>query len=139
MNPEIGEEAPKLPNPNAHDGVSEFQALTATEKASAQALEHGAPSSDGHAALAAFQGSNNSTVSMKLDDPQASASMPQANDHPVIAEDGDLIEKEWVDMAKRIVERTKDDPYKQSTELTRVKADYMKKRYNKEIKIDEKV
>lgn len=51
------------------------------------------------------------------------------------SDDSDLIEKEWVNKAKQIVERTRDDPYKQSEELTVVKADYLKKRYNKTIKI----
>jgi len=52
------------------------------------------------------------------------------------ADDGDLIEKEWVNKAKQIVERTRDDPYKQSGELTTFKADYMKKRYGKSIKVN---
>lgn len=51
------------------------------------------------------------------------------------SDDKDLIEKEWVNKAKAIVERTQSDPYKQSEELTMVKADYMKKRYNKVIKL----
>jgi hypothetical protein len=50
--------------------------------------------------------------------------------------DADLIEKEWVNKAKQIVEKTRDDPYKQSEELTVVKADYIKKRYNKTIKLN---
>lgn len=53
------------------------------------------------------------------------------------AEDSDLIEKEWVDKAKEIVARTKYDPYAQNREITRMKADYMHKRYNKIIKIPE--
>lgn len=52
------------------------------------------------------------------------------------SDDTDLIEKEWVDKAKAIVERTRDDPYKQSEELTMVKADYLQKRYNKTIKLN---
>lgn len=52
------------------------------------------------------------------------------------SDDSDLIEKEWVNKAKMIVERTRDDPYKQSEELTMVKIDYMKKRYNKTIKLN---
>jgi hypothetical protein len=52
-----------------------------------------------------------------------------------IEDDGDLIEKEWVNKAKQIVERTRNDPYKQSEELTVFKADYMKKRYDKTIKV----
>ncbi len=51
-------------------------------------------------------------------------------------QDTDLIEKEWVNKAKIIVERTRDDPYKQSEQLTGVKVDYMKKRYNKSIKLN---
>ncbi|MDZ7744337.1 MAG: hypothetical protein U5K77_01070 [Candidatus Saccharibacteria bacterium] len=53
---------------------------------------------------------------------------------PPIADDVDLIEKEWVHKAKEIVEHTKDDPYKQNQQMNQVRADYLKKRYNKEIK-----
>lgn len=56
---------------------------------------------------------------------------------PVIADDNDLIEKEWVDKAKHIVEQTRDDPHKQSQEINKFKAGYMKKRYNKDLKIEE--
>jgi hypothetical protein len=51
------------------------------------------------------------------------------------SDDSDLIEKEWVNKAKQIVERTRNDPHKQTEELTLVKVDYMKKRYNKTIKL----
>jgi len=51
-----------------------------------------------------------------------------------LIEDSDLIEKEWVDKAKRIVERTREDPHEQSELITEVRADYMKKHYNKTIK-----
>ncbi len=53
----------------------------------------------------------------------------------VADDDKDLIEKEWVHKAKEIVERTRDDPYKQSEDLTVFKADYIKKRYGKTIKL----
>lgn len=53
-----------------------------------------------------------------------------------LADDKDLIEKEWVNRAKAIVDRTRDDPYTQSEELTVVKADYMKQRYNKTLKLN---
>lgn len=56
---------------------------------------------------------------------------------PPMAEDADLIEKEWVIKAKEIVESTRDDPYKQNKEISRFKADYMKKRYNKDIKVED--
>lgn len=56
---------------------------------------------------------------------------------PTVADDGDLIEREWVNKAKKIVESTRDDPHQQSKELTVFKADYMKKRYNKSLKLGE--
>ena len=56
---------------------------------------------------------------------------------PVLADDSDLIEKEWVLKAKEIVAQTKDDPYKQNKDMNVVKADYMQKRYNKTIKLSE--
>jgi hypothetical protein len=56
---------------------------------------------------------------------------------PALADDADLIEKEWVVKAKQIVERTRDDPFTQSKELNKMKADYIHKRYNKQIKLAE--
>lgn len=63
--------------------------------------------------------------------------VPQ-NDDLLTAEDDDLIEKAWVQKAKDIVEKTKHDPYNQNKEINKVKASYIKKRYNMDIKmIDE--
>ncbi|OVE78730.1 hypothetical protein BVY00_02065 [bacterium G20] len=53
------------------------------------------------------------------------------------AADGDLIEKQWVDKAKAIVAETKSDPFKQKSEMSKIKADYIGKRYNKIIKTDD--
>ena len=55
----------------------------------------------------------------------------------MIADDADLIEKEWVVRAKAIVAHTKDDPFNQNREMSKVKADYLKKRYNKDLKVSE--
>lgn len=52
---------------------------------------------------------------------------------PEEAGDNDLIEKEWVLKAKQIVEHTAEDPFVQQQELSKIKADYMKKRYNKDL------
>ncbi len=62
---------------------------------------------------------------------QISASMPMQ------ASDLELIEKEWVEKAKLIVYRTHGDPYTQSKALGEAKADYIRKRYGKEIKTSE--
>jgi Txe/YoeB family toxin of Txe-Axe toxin-antitoxin module len=68
---------------------------------------------------------------------QASASTAQQsqNNNPLVASDEDVIEKEWVDKAKKIVAQTKTDPYTQEKEVSKLQADYIKKRYGKEIKL----
>lgn len=59
---------------------------------------------------------------------------PQSNTAgPTIAADDDLIEKEWVDKAKKIIAETKDDPYRREQEVARLQADYLRKRYGKEL------
>ena len=62
---------------------------------------------------------------------------PVADDATLMADDADLIEKEWVARAKSVVEQTKADPFVQNKELNKVKADYIKKRYNRDIKVSE--
>jgi hypothetical protein len=64
-------------------------------------------------------------------------SMAAQASNPLVADDNDLIEKEWVSKAKEIVEKTRENPYQQSRELNLFKADYMKKRYNKTLKLSE--
>ncbi|HVX23813.1 MAG TPA: hypothetical protein VG992_00505 [Candidatus Saccharimonadales bacterium] len=54
-----------------------------------------------------------------------------------VADDSSVNEKIWVAKAKEIVERTKEDPTQQSKELGVFKADYLQKRYNKVIKVNE--
>src|SRR5665213_466680 len=59
------------------------------------------------------------------------------NNNPQIADDNDLIEKEWVTKAKEIVAKTKHDPHLETKEINLFRADYLKKRYNKELKVAE--
>lgn len=54
---------------------------------------------------------------------------------PVKADDVERIEPEWVNKAKSVVEKTKHDPYMQEKEVSRLQADYLKKRYGKDIKL----
>jgi hypothetical protein len=55
------------------------------------------------------------------------------DDTPLLAADEDLIEKEWVDKAKKIILETKDDPYAMEAAVTKLQADYLKKRYGREL------
>lgn len=50
---------------------------------------------------------------------------------PIIAADEDLIEKEWVDKAKKIINDTKSDPYRQEEAISSLRSDYINKRYGR--------
>lgn len=64
---------------------------------------------------------------------------PQPSQLPQASSDepSNELDQEWVRKAKSIVERTKDDPFLTSRELNKMKADYLKIRYNKHIKVAE--
>lgn len=68
-------------------------------------------------------------------------STPQASDEIVVtpetAHDSDLIEKDWVNKTKDVVEKNKQDPHRLNQEIAKLRADYMKKRYNLSIKVSE--
>lgn len=52
---------------------------------------------------------------------------------PIVASDDDLIEKEWVDKAKKIIADTQNDPYLREKEVSRLQVDYIKKRFGREL------
>lgn len=85
--------------------------------------------------------SGNSGQSGQSDQPTQTGQSSSAPAPPVStpdnAEDVDLIEKAWVEKAKEIVDGTHNDPFTQSKQLNQMKADYIKKRYNRDIKVDE--
>ncbi|HRJ90857.1 MAG TPA: hypothetical protein PLU21_01455 [Candidatus Saccharibacteria bacterium] len=69
-----------------------------------------------------------------LNDDSSDDSIQSTNDpNPLTAADDDLIEKEWVDKAKKIVEETRDDPHRREQEVGKLQADYLRKRYGKEL------
>ena len=55
------------------------------------------------------------------------------SNNPAVANDDDLIEKEWVDKAKKIVAETRDDPHLQDEKVNKLQADYLKKRFGREL------
>lgn len=56
-----------------------------------------------------------------------------SDDTPLVAADEDLIEKEWVDKAKKVIAETKDDPYQREQEVKKLQIEYVRKRYGREI------
>ncbi len=65
--------------------------------------------------------------------PQDDTKSLATDDTPTVANDDDLIEKEWVDRAKKIIIQTKDDPYRREQEVEKLQADYLRKRYGREL------
>lgn len=63
---------------------------------------------------------------------QDDTSTPSVNT-PSVASDDDLIEKEWVDKLKSIITLTAGDPHERAKVVAQLQADYLKKRYNKNI------
>lgn len=106
----------------------------AGEKPQAQTVETGSsqPSLGG---LPPVQSPLGAVPSQPLSVPPVPSATATDDTSHLIADDVDLIEKEWVNKAKEIVERTKSDPYIQNKQMNQVKADYLKKRYNKDLKI----
>jgi len=77
------------------------------------------------------------TLPTPVDDPINVAQDTTVASNPLIASDDDLIEKEWVDRAKKIVSETKDNPYKREEAVSKLQVDYIKKRYGRELGIAE--
>lgn len=65
---------------------------------------------------------------------QEPASTP-VNTNPAYAADEDLIEKEWVEKARKVIAETKHDPHLQEAEVSKLQADYLQKRYGKTVKL----
>lgn len=80
---------------------------------------------------------NTSSASSSDIDPAVQAVRSHENEEVnTEAGDVDIIEKAWIDKAKHIVDQTSSDPFEQQKMISKVKADYIKKRFNKDIKID---
>lgn len=79
-------------------------------------------------------------INIPVQDVQTTKSAaPTTDDTGMPAHDVDLIEKQWVQRAKAIVAQTQDDPHAQKKEMGKVKAEYIKKRFNKTIPTDDTV
>jgi hypothetical protein len=130
----------ELPRPKQEDKTEEYTAQTEinTEQASSKQLEQGisAPASL-PATPQTSQPIDPGTIPLVAPHDAPPTGVPGMSLAPQIADDTDLIEKEWVEKAKQIVNHTRHDPHQQNKEMNIMKADYLKKRYNKDIKLSE--
>ena len=92
-----------------------------------QAAEGGARVSD---AAAAASAAATPVIPVQPVPPPVTSSQPSSTT-PLVAGDEDLIEKEWVDKAKEIIEQTKDDPHARTQKVNELQRDYLQKRYGK--------
>ena len=105
------------PVSHEQEGLSPLEMLTQAQGAVAQAVQ---PIDPNPVAL----------PMVPISDPLAT---DDSSNNPVVAEDNDVLEKEWVDKAKQIVSETKNDPGEQTNRFVKMRYDYVKKRYGKEI------
>jgi hypothetical protein len=73
---------------------------------------------------------------MASTDSSQAISVDSVSSNLLTADDKDVIEPEWVNKVKDVIRTTVDNPYKQSEQLAMIKVDYMRKRYNKELKLE---
>jgi hypothetical protein len=104
-------------------GVPEY----AMSNRSANSIPQGTPP------LPALPISDNSLITV----PQTNNPIPAPITNDIPRDEGGLIPKEWVIKAKTIIIQTREDPYSQNRALTKIKADYIRDRYNMSIKVDD--
>lgn len=120
-----------MPPTNASERVASLPQLDSSlergQERFEQAAEAGARVSDATAAAVAT-----ATVAPAGTAQAPPAQAPPATSAtPMVAADEDLIEKEWVDKAKQIIEQTRDDPHARTQKVNELQRDYLQKRYGK--------
>jgi hypothetical protein len=76
------------------------------------------------------------------DQPAIPAAQAQADDHAAattqaVIPDSEHIERSWIDKTRAVISQAREDPYIQKNEVSKIKAEYIQKRFNKEIKTEE--
>jgi hypothetical protein len=123
------ESLPQIPNPETTPEAPVWTPEQGQSSGAERAPEHAAQAQASMAAQAASPVTLPTPVPIANDD----AAQAAADDTPAVAADEDLIEKEWVDKAKKIITDTRDDPAAREKQVGRLQADYLKKRYGKEL------
>lgn len=123
----MGERAPVLPGNYEFGHVPEQEAGASKEQAPDNRPELGNVQAE------AAQVAMPSLPTPVLAAPTDGDSQSSDTSMPLVASDDDLIEKEWVDQAKKIIAETKDDPYKREREISKLQIEYIRRRYGREI------
>jgi hypothetical protein len=70
-----------------------------------------------------------------LSQPTASSSSLGAQQPIAVAPDEAEMDKAWIDRAVVLLDKTREDPFLQSQEIAKLRAQYMQSRFDKQIKI----
>lgn len=123
------ESLPQIPNPENAPEAPVWSPEQEQGSGAERAPEHAVQAQASMAAQAASPVTLPTPVPISNDD----GAVAVTDDTPAVAADEDLIEKEWVDKAKKIIVDTRDDPAAREKQVGRLQADYLKKRYGKEL------
>lgn len=128
------EQQPQNPEANAPDRKLEKFPIGALEHLGGDQSQErtGAVSTDPQAAADAA--TTLPTIPTPIQDDTSTTDTTLAQT-PAVAADDDVIEKEWVNKAKKVITQTKGDPYTKEREVSKLQADYMQKRYGKQVKM----
>jgi hypothetical protein len=134
MNPNSGENQPQIEY--SAPRVGETEAKPAAEKSVTANPENNPQRSVQATAQAASDLALPATAAITTDQPAQDDSVPAAT-AAAPASEGDRIEKQWIDRAKAVIAKTQDDPFEQKQAMSKVKAEYIQKRFNKTVKTDD--
>jgi hypothetical protein len=139
QNPNVGPAGPSNPNqqPGKPDGASVERPSTPVNPEQAPVVgQAAAGQSSAQAALPVIPADSDQAAA-GASAPQsgsAESAAPGAASNPAVAADVDIIEKEWVDRAEKIVDQTKDNPYQEEEAIESLQEDYLQKRYGHTVK-----
>lgn len=122
--PAAGQESLPLPPAPAGERLPVLPAPEGGIETGAERVEQASEASAA-AADAAATGAPIATTAPVMDEPVGGTG------GPAVAADDDVIEKEWVEKAKKIVLDTRDDPHGRASKVNELQKDYLKKRYGK--------
>lgn len=133
MNPELPQVRPSVEAPpQIPGGVEYFPDGTSRSPESLPTYDRQPGSGEQAPAPAAAPIAVPLVVAPPVVAPAVPSASPTIN-APATAGDDDLIEKEWVDKLKKIIAITKGNPYEQAKAIGTLQADYLKKRYDRNI------
>jgi hypothetical protein len=123
----------RLPD-NIRQNVDKLSDLDSPEQGNTEGIEAFEKRSELNAAMIDL---GSSTALPPQSNSQVTIGSTLVTANPLIANDDDLIEKEWVDKAKKIIAETQNNPYQRDEEVNKLQVDYLKKRFGRELGVTE--